>query len=394
MLRLVLVNLFRNPLRTFLTMASVTVALFLFCTLGGLLDTLQEAIKVGSETRLVTRNKVSLIFPMPQSYQPRLEAIDGVKQVGVQNWFGGQDPKNPKNFFAQFAVSDNIYDIYKDDMEIAQYSEVPAGVSAPAGMDQKLAAYATEQTACIVGIKLMEKNGWKLGQTITISGTIYPGSWPMTIRGVYRGKKKSFDENTLFFHYDYLEQKGMGGSGMVGIYVLQLTDAARASAIATEIDANYENAAPATRTESEQAFQAGFVSMYGNLPFVIRVIGLAIVFSILLIAANTMMTSVRERTSEFGVLKTLGFPDSSIFVMVVLEASVITLGGGLLGAALAKFGVEGKALFGAFLPPMAIYWNTVLVGVAAAVVIGAVSGLVPALQASRLRIVDALRRVD
>jgi putative ABC transport system permease protein len=160
------------------------------------------------------------------------------------------------------------------------------------------------------------------------------------------------------------------------------------------VDSQFENAAPATLTETEQAFQAGFVSMYGNIPFVLRVIGLAIVFSILLIAANTMMTSIRERTSEFGVLKTLGFTDGAVFTMVVAEAAVITLGGGLLGSLGAKFMVGGASMPGGFFPPMSVYWGTVLTGIAIAVAIGAVSGLVPAVQASRLRIVDALRRVE
>jgi putative ABC transport system permease protein len=160
------------------------------------------------------------------------------------------------------------------------------------------------------------------------------------------------------------------------------------------IDSQFENAAPATLTETEQAFQAGFVSMYGNVPFVLRVIGLAIVFSILLIAANTMMTAIRERTGEYGVLKTLGFTDGAVFGMVVIEAAIITLGGGLLGALGAKALVEKASIPGGFFPPMSVYWGTVLTGIAIAVVIGAVSGFVPAMQASRLRIVDALRRVE
>jgi putative ABC transport system permease protein len=187
----------------------------------------------------------------------------------------------------------------------------------------------------------------------------------------------------------------MGGQGQIGVYTLELSDPSRAVEISNAIDSQFDSSAPATRTESEQAFQAGFVSMYGNLPFVLRILGLAIVFSILLIAANTMMTAVRERTSEFGVLKTLGFTDRAVFTMVVIEAAVITLGGGAIGALLAKLAVEGSG-FNAmgFLPPMSVYWSTVAVGIGMSVVIGAVSGLVPAFQVSRRRIVDALRRVD
>ena len=394
MFKLVLVNLLRNKVRTVLTMASVTVALFLFCTLGGVLDTLQESIKVGSESRLVVRNKISLVQWIPMAYRQRIQSVPGVKLVAVQNWFGGQDPADTRGFFAQFGVDDPYMAIYGKDFDIVQHSPAQAQVAIPEGVDPKLAAFYAERTACVIGEKLLLKKGWKIGQTITIAGTIFPGDWPFTIRAVYRAKNKSFGEEVLFFHYKYLSEKGMGGQEAVGTYVLELSDPSQASAVIRAIDSQFENAAPATLTETEQAFSAGFVSMYGNVPFVLRVIGLAIVFSILLIAANTMMTAIRERTSEFGVLKTLGFTDGAVFGMVVAEAAVITLGGGLLGALGAKFLVDGAAMTGGFLPPMSVYWSTVITGIAIAVVIGAVSGLIPAFQASRLRIVDALRRVD
>jgi putative ABC transport system permease protein len=389
---LVLVNLGRNKLRTILTTLSVTMALFLFCALGGILDTLKASIEVGSRQRLVTRNAISLVFPMPQSYGPRIDAIDGVERVAIQNWFGGQDPRGNQYFYAQFAVDDPFWAIYRDDIEIVEASPSPVPVAIPDGADPKLAGYFSEQTACVVGQKLMEKNKWMLGQTITLNGTIYPGEWQYTIRAVYRAKDPAFGEETMFFPYRYLDQKGMNGRGWAGVYVLQLTDSDRSATIAAQVDALFENSDAATLTESEQAFQAGFVSMYGNVPFVLQVIGLAVVFAILGIAANTMMMAMRERTAEFGVMKTLGFSDGTVFGMVLAEAAVITLGGGILGALLAKSLVSGAAL--GFLPPLTIYWSTIFTGIAVAVVLGAVSGLVPAYQASRLRIVDALRRVD
>jgi putative ABC transport system permease protein len=392
LLKLVFVNLGRNKVRTLLTLMSVMVALFLFCALRGVLDTLQEAIKVGEESRLVVRNAVSLVQALPQSYKQRLEAVPGVQRVAIQNWFGGQDPNDTKGFFAQFGVDDNLLPIYRDDMEIVEASQPQAAVALPAGADPKLAAYYGEQTSCIVGKELMDKKGWKLGQTITLSGTIYPGNWPMTIHAVYRAKKKSFGEQTLFFPYKYLEQKGMNGSGWVGIYVLQLNDPTQSANLAKTVDDMFVNSSYATLTESEQAFQAGFVSMYGNVPFLIGLLGIAVVFAILLVAANTMVMAIRERTSEFGVLKTLGFEDNTIFTMVLIEAAIITLGGGLLGALLAKYLLAGINL--GFIPPLTIYWSTAILGIAIALVIGAVSGLIPAWQASRLRIVDALRRVE
>ena len=392
---LVLVNLGRNKRRTILTTLSVMVGVFLYCTLGGVLDTLQESIKVGSMSRLVSRNKISLIFPMPFSYRDRIAAVPGVKRVGFQNWFGGQDPKDTRQFFAQFAVDDQFFAVYRDDVEIVEASAPQVQVGVPEGTDPKLAAFFQEQTACVVGRKLMEKRGWKLGQTITLSGTIYPGNWEYTIRAVYAAKKKSFGEETMLFRFKYLDERGMGGQSMVGVYILELSDPDRAAAVAKQVDAMFENSSAATLTESEQAFQAGFVSMYGNVPFVLRVIGLAIVFAILLVAANTMLMAFRERTSEIGVLKTLGFTDGSVFGMVLAEAAIITLGGGVLGAMLAKFVIEGSGFnFGGFLPPMSVYWSTVFTGIGFAFLMGAVSGLIPAWRASNLRIVDALRRVD
>jgi putative ABC transport system permease protein len=196
----------------------------------------------------------------------------------------------------------------------------------------------------------------------------------------------------MFFHYKYLEQKGMGGSGLVGIYILKLSDPAQAGNIAKTVDAMFVNSSNATLTESEQAFQAGFVSMYGNVPFLIGLLGIAVVFAILLVAANTMVMAMRERVSEFGVLKTLGFQDGTIFTMVLAEAAIITLGGGIVGAVVAKYMLAGVTL--GLLRWVTRYWSTAITGMAIALVIGAVSGLIPAWQASRLRIVDALRRVD
>ncbi len=390
-LSLVFVNLGRNKLRTILTMLSVTVALFLFCTLGGVLDTLQSAIKVGSETRLITRNAISLVFPLPLAYRDRIAAVPGVEDVGYANWFGGQDPKDPHNFFQQLAVSDNYLGMYADDIEIMAASPSEAAVALPPGADPRLAAYMAEQNACVVGQKLMERMGWKLGQTITLKGTIYIGDWPFTIRAVYRSKTKAMRDESMYFHWRYLSEKGMGGQGLAGDFVFKLADPSRAAAIARQVDALFENSANATHTETERAFIAGFVSMYGNLPFVLRVIGFAVVFSILLIAANTMMTSFRERITEIGVLKTLGFSDGKVFALVLAEAAVITLGGGLAGALLAHLLLDGRDL--RVLPPMVLDWGNVGVGLAVAALVGAVSGLLPAWQASRLRIVAALRRV-
>jgi putative ABC transport system permease protein len=239
----------------------------------------------------------------------------------------------------------------------------------------------------------MKKKGWKLGQTIHLEGTIFQGTWDFVIRGVYAKKDGgTWNEELILFHNEYLIEKGMGGRQLTGVFKIEVPDKTRSAAIAKQIDELFENSDNATKTESEQAFGAGFVSMFGNVPFALRVIGFAVVFTILVISANTMVMAVRERTGEIAVLKTLGFTDGSIFGMIVAEAAIITTGGGVAGALLAKIGLEGKPL--AFLPSMTITWTTVATAIAIAVGLGAVSGFIPAWQASRLRIVDALRRVD
>ena len=393
LLSLVWSNLMRNKLRTILTTLSVFVALFLFVALRGLTDTLADTIQVGSEQRIITRNKLSLVFPLPMSQLERLRATEGVKAVSWSNWFGGTDPVDAHDFYAQFAVDAKTYfPMYATDLDIVAGSPVPAGTPTVPGLDPKLTAFMNERSAAVVGEGLMKKKGWKLGQTVTVNGTIYPGSWPFTIRAVYRPKVKAIDDQTLYFHWDYLYEK-TNHRAMVGIYSIELVDPKTAASTARTIDASFENSANATHTETERAFQAGFVSMYGNIPFVINFIGLAVAFSIFLVAIVTMMMAIRERTNEFAVMKTLGFQNGSLFVMVILEALAITLTGGIAGALAAKLLLESKGFRMPFFPPLSVHWDTIGLAIAVAAVLGLVAGLIPAWQASRLKIVDALRKV-
>jgi len=393
LLSLVWTNLGRNKLRTALTVLSVFVALFLFCALRGLTDTLADSIKVGSEQRLVVRNKLSLVFPLPQSQFAQLSAVPGVTAVSWSNWFGGTDPKDPHNFYAQFAVDAKTYfPMYEYDIGIVAASPAPAGAPVPAGLDPKLAAFMNERTACVVGEGLMKAQGWKLGQTIHVNGTIYQGDWPFTIRAVYRPKVRAIDDQTMFFHYEYLYENS-ARQAQVGIYILKLADPTQAAALGKKIDGMFENSATATHTETERAFQAGFVSMMGNIPFVVKLLGLAVAFAIFLVAAVTMMMATRERTSEFAVLKTLGFGDGAIFASVLCEAAAITLAGGVPGALFAKFLLDRPDFRIPNFGPLFVHWETVTVGILVAALMGAFSGIVPAWQASRLKIVDALRKV-
>src|SRR5262245_10162833 len=393
---LVLANLKRNKVRTLLTFLSVVIALFLFCTLRGVLDTLDASIRVSSNTRLVTRNAISLIFPLPLSYRDRLTAVPGVKAVSYANWFGGRDPNDPGNFYAQLSVDRPTYfPLYRNDVQIIAAGTPQGAGSVPPGNDPKLASFFEDRTGCVVGQELFVKNKWKIGQTVHLAGTIFPGDWPFVIQAVYHAKDPAFGENVMIFHWKYLDERGMAGRGQVGWYILELTDPNHAGSVIQAIDGIYENSSAATRTETERAFQAGFVSMYGNIPFLIGLIGLAVVLSMLGVAANTMMMAIRERTSELGVLKSLGFTDGTVFGIVLAEALVLTGLGGTLGALLAKLLIEGSHFTAmGFLPPMTVAWATVITGILIALLMGLVSGLVPAIRASRLSVVDALRRVE
>jgi len=393
MFRLVLVNLLRNKLRTLLTLASVFVALFLYSSLGAILDTFQAAADSGSRERLAVRHAISLTNFLPGNYRARILAVPGVKRVCTQTWFGGIDPQAPKDMKQRFAVDDDFWPMYARDFDVVQWSEPQAPVSLPAGVDPHLAAYWTERTACIVGADLFKARGWHLNQTIHLEGTLFRGTWDFTIRGVYhKTRNGTWPDDLILFHNEYLKERALGGQDYVGVFKVDIPDPSQSARIAKQIDALFENSDDPTKTESEQAFGASFISMFGNVGFALRMIGFAVVFTILVISANTMVMAVRERTSEIGVLKTLGYSDGAVFALVITEAAILTTGAGVAAALVAKLGLD-HAPFPIF-NTLTITWGTVLTAIAIALGLGAVSGFIPAWQASRLRIVDALRRVD
>ena len=250
-LSLVIVNLNRNWLRTLLTQGSVMVALFLFCTLGGVLDTLKAAADAGSRERLATRNAISLTQWLPGSYQDRIAALPGVQRVAIQNWFGGRDPQDPRGFFAQFAVDPNFWPMYAKDLEIVRWAEPQVPLPVAADQDPHMAAYFAERNSCIVGEVLMKQKGWRLGQTVKLEGTIFPGTWDFRINGVYRRKEGGTWRNDMFlFRYDYLIERGMGGQSNAGVFKLAIGDRSRSAVIARQVDAMFENSDAATLTES------------------------------------------------------------------------------------------------------------------------------------------------
>jgi putative ABC transport system permease protein len=377
-LHLVLANLGRHKRRTFLTVTSVALALFLFASLRTVVTTLERAAQFGSARRLVTINATGLVFPLPLSYGNRLQAMKGVSAVTWANWFGGRYGDN-KRFFAQFAVDPASY--------LAMYPEIVL----PA--DQK-EAFMRERSSAIVGRRLLDIFGWKLGQNVTIQGTIFPGDWTFTIRGVYTPADAVINDDMLIFHHQYLEER-IGRPGLAGWYVVEVTDPNNTAGIAKAIDDQFRNSSAPTKTGTEQAFNASFATMWGNVSLLMGTIGMAVVFAILLVTANAMMMSARERTGEVAVLKTIGFTDRTLFGLVMLEAGIIALTGALLGLGAAKLLYKATNFNAAgFLPGFDVTTNTLLLGVGVALLLMLASGLVPALRAARLPVVQALRRVE
>ena len=377
-MRLVLANLGRHKVRTILTIASVALALFLFASLRSVTTTLAATAQFGGARRLVTLNATGLVFPLPISYENRIKGLPGVTAVSWANWFGGRYGDG-KTFFANFAVDPESY--------LAIYPEIVL----PA--DQKQ-AFIQDRTGALIGKRLIGRYGWKLGQNVTLQGTIFPGDWTFTIRGVYTPTDPAIGDDVLIFHHDYFDER-IGRAGIAGWYIVEIDDAAKAAVIAKSIDDVFRNSSSPTKTGTEREFQASFATMWGNVSFLMSTIGLAVVFAILLVTANAMMMSARERTGEIAVLKTVGFSDKLLFGLVMIEAGVMALTGAALGLGFAKILYPSINFNGAgFLPGFKVATSTLVVGALIAVGLMLASGLVPAVRAARLPIVQALRKVE
>jgi len=377
-LPLVLANLGRHKRRVFLTISSVALALFLFASLRTVVTTLARSAQFGSARRLIVQNATGLVFPLPLSYGNRLKADKGITQVSWANWFGGRYGDG-KRFFAQFAIDPTSY--------LSMYPEI----SVPE--DQKQ-AFIRERSSAMIGRRLLDVFGWKLGQNVTIQGTIFPGDWTFTIRAVYTPTDPVINDDVLFFHHDYLEEK-IGRPGIAGWYVVEISDPNNAAGMAKMVDDQFRNSNAPTKTGTEQAFNASFATMWGNVSLLMGTIGMAVVFAILLVTANAMMMNARERTKEIAVLKTIGFGNGRLFSMVMLEAGIITVIGAIIGLGGAKLLYKTTNFNAAgFLPGFDVTTDTLLMGAGIALLLMLASGLVPAIRAARLPVVQALRTVE
>lgn len=371
-------NLGRHLRRTILTMASVALALFLFASLRTVVTTLRAAAEFGSARRLVTTNASGLIFPLPVAYANRLQTVPGVEKVTWANWFGGQYGDG-KRFFANFAVDAKTYlDLYPE-MSVSP--------------DQR-EAFLQDRSGALIGARLIDLFGWKVGQNVTLRGTIFPGDWTFTVRGIYTPTDKAINDDAMMFHWDYLDER-TGRGGLAGWYILQIDRPENAAGVAKTIDDLFRNSSSPTKTGTEQAFNASFATMWGNVGLLMNTIGMAVVFAILLVAANAMMMSARERTRELAVLKTIGFSDRRLFGLVMLEAGLITVTGAAIGLGAAKLVYRATNFNAAgFLPGFDVTGATLALGGVIALVLMLASGIVPAMRAARLTVAAALRNVE
>jgi len=380
--KLIFKNAMRHKLRTVLTILGIAVAIASFGLLRTVVAAWYAGVTQAAPDRLITRSKISITFTLPIAQKEKIERIPGVEAVTHGTWFGGYY-KDPKDFFAQIA--------YEGPKSFELYPEFIIDTAT-------LRAFATERNAAIIGSALAERFGWEVGDAVTLTGMIYPGEWDFVIRGIYEGRTDATDISQFIFNWDYIEQRMRkempARAGQVGWWVIKIDDPAKAAAISEAVDSEFENSTDETLTETEAAFQQSFVAMAGTIVFSLQVISILVIVIILLVAANTMAMTARERISEYAVLKTLGFGGGHIMGLVAGESLLIACLGGGLGLIL-MFPVIGGVAAGLreWFPAFPIDPMTYPQAAAAAVVVGLLAAVFPAYRAISVSIVDGLRRI-
>jgi len=376
-LSLLLVNFRRKRVRKILTVCSFAVALFLFGILAIIHDAFYQSIEVAGADRLIVQNKISLIMPLPYSYREKLKQIQGIDLVSFGSWFGGVY-QTERNFFMQFAVDTETWS-----------GMFPEFIIPP----EQWKAFTEDRQGCIVGQGLAERFNWKLGDRIPLKGTVFQGVWDFNVRGIYHGKRPSDDTTQFWFQYKYLDEQSDLMRGYVGWYYIHINDPDRAVEISREIDSQFANSPFETVTATEKAWTAAFIKQFGNIKLLLLSVGGVVFFTLLLITGSNMAMSIRERTGEIGIMKTLGFSGKRILFMVLAESLIIAVTGGGIGLIMAKlFAMRGDPT-GGFLPSFFLSSRNIVLGLTIAILIGLGAGIIPAVQSMRLKIVDALRRV-
>jgi putative ABC transport system permease protein len=376
-------NLKRKKLRTFLTLLSILVAFVLFGLLSAIKEAFTGGISINGANRLVVQHKVSLILLLPESYKARMEHIPGVDLAAHMTWFGGsfQDPKN--GFFMQCPV-------VPDDF-LSMYPEYILATN-------QLKAWRETRTGAIVGRKTAEKFHWKIGDKVPITTPIWTqksggGTWTFDIVGIFDGKEKGTDTTSLYFRYDYFDEAHQGERGRVGWYSVRVKDPNKSAELAKLIDKEFENSTAEVKAEPEAAMAQSWANQMGDIGLITTSILGAVFFTILLVTGNTMSQAVRERTGELGVLKAIGFTNTQVVLLVLAESCVIAVMGGTLGLGAAWLIASGGDPTGGMLPMFFIPPRALAVGFAISIALGLATGFFPALQAMRLQVAVALRRM-
>lgn len=381
-LKILFKNAFRHKLRTGLTILSITIAILAFCLLRTVISAWYAGVEASSANRLVTRNAVSLIFSLPFSYKEKIRQTEGVSTVSYGNWFGGIYI-DEKNFFANFAVEPKTYlDLYPE----FRLSE-----------DQKN-AFLRDRRSFVAGRKLATKYGWRVGDMITLRGTIFPGNWEFVMRGIYNGRDETTDESQFFFHWDYLNETlkrtAPGRADQVGFYMIGVSSPTLSTQVAERIDKSFKNSIAETLTETEKAFQMGFVSMSNAIITAIRLVSLVVIVIILAVVANTMAMTSRERIGEYSIFKTLGFGGWRIAGLIFGESLVITMIGCAFGIGF-TFPVAdafGSAM-GTYFPVFNVDNDTIGLAVLYSFSVGVLAAIIPTYRAINIPIADGLRSI-
>ena len=383
-LKLIFKNIFRHKLRSLLTIVALVVALLAFGLLQTVVNAWYAGADMASATRLITRNAISLVFPLPAYYRERIKAIDGVKQVVISNWFGGvYKDQSFGNIFAQFAVDhDTFFDLYPE------FKVDP----------DDLLAFKRDRRGAMVGRLLADKYGWKVGDPVTLKGAIYPGNWDFNVRGIYEPADETTITRQVYFHWDYLNEvlkkRFPRRAEFAGVFIVQIADGSRAAEISQAIDKEFRNSLAETLSETEKAFQLGFIAQTETIIMAVRIVSFVVIVIIFAVVANTMAMTARERLSEYATLKALGFGPAFVATLIIGESLMITgLGAGLGILATFPAAAGFKALLGTMFPVFRVSADTVMLQLASAMAVGLLAGILPSIRASRVKIVDGLRYI-
>ncbi|MGZ8267459.1 MAG: ABC transporter permease [Burkholderiales bacterium] len=381
-LRLISRNALRHKLRTGLTVLGLVVAFLSFGLLQSIVDAWYHGADAAAPNRLITRNAVSLTVPLPVHYRERVRAVEGVASVAAANWFAGVY-QDPKNFFPQFAVEPRPY--------FAMYPEyrIP---------DEQFQTFLRDRKGAIIGRKLADTYGFRIGDTVPLKGTIFPGNWDFTVRAIYDAGEAKTDTSLFFFHWEYLNEttrkRAPARADQVGIFMVEVADVERAAAVSEAIDKQFKNSLAETLTETEQAFQIGFVKQTEAIVIAIRIVSFVVIFIILAVMANTMAMTARERLGEYATLKALGFGPKFVAGLIYGESFAIAAVGCTIGIALTfPVGKWFASQMGTLFPVFGVSDETVLLQIVCALAVGAIAAALPARRAARVRIVEGLRAI-